>query len=273
MVEGCDRLDPHLPALLLSDTTLIQVRRVIYRDIADSLRRRIETGEYADGSLLPSEASLGASYGASRVTIRKALELLRAEGLVVSRQGLGWMVAGEPFPQSLDALVSIERQLADSGRASRREITDFRFVDAPPAVVEALGPRVLEVGRVNLVDGQPFARVTVWCREDLGVDLSRSQVARSSFYDLVPGGPHRAEQTIGAHAMGEADAALLGVPPGSPALVVRRTTFGPDGRAMLVSEHCFPGHLTEFVAELSPIEADWPAGRDGGSGLRLVGEA
>lgn len=250
------------------------MRRVIYREIADSLRRSIESGDYGDGRLLPSEASLGASFGASRVTVRKALEVLRAEGLVASRQGLGWMVAGEPFPQSLDALVSIERQLADSGRTSRREITDFRFVDAPPTVAEVLGPRVLEVGRVNLADGEPFARVTVWCREDLGVDLSRSQVARSSFLDLLPPGPRRAEQTIGAEAMDEADAALLGVPPASPALVVRRTTYGADGRAMLVSEHCFPGHLTEFVAELSPVPGDHAVGRDGGAGagLRLVDE-
>ena len=250
------------------------MRRVIYREIADSLRSSIETGEYGDGRLLPSEASLGASFGASRVTVRKALELLRAEGLVVSRQGLGWMVAGEPFPQSLDALVSIERQLADSGRTSRREITDFRFVDAPPAVAEILGARVLEVGRINLADGEPFARVTVWCREDLGVELSRAQVAHSSFLDLLPHGPTRAEQTIGARSMDEADAAVLGVPAGSPALIVRRITSGADGRAMLVSEHCFPGHLTEFVAELSPVPADRPAAGEGagGSGLRLVGE-
>ena len=83
-------------------------------------------------------------------------------------------------------------------------------------------------------------------------------------------------QTIGAEAIDPDDADLLAVPAGSPALVVRRTTYGADGRAMLVSEHRFPGHLTRFVAELAPSPADWPAaeGEDGragsGPGLRLV---
>jgi len=245
------------------------VRKVIYLDIAESLRRKITSGEYGAGQVLPSEASLGALHGASRVTIRKALEVLRSEGLVASRQGFGWMVAAEPFPQSLDALVSIERQLAASGRTSEREIIDFAFVVSPAEVAPVLGPRVLEVSRVDLADGRPFARVTVWCREDLGADLSRAQVAESSFHDLLPVGPFRATQTIGAEPMSEADADLLQVPPGSAALVVRRTTFGEAERAILMSEHRFPGHLTEFVVELSKAKAD-DAGA--GSGLRLVGE-
>ena len=243
------------------------MRKVIYLEIADSLRRMIESGRYGEGQVLPSEAMLGKLHGASRVTIRKALEELRSDGLIESRQGFGWMVAAEPFPQSLDALVSIERQLADSGRASEREIVDFEFVDSPPQVASVLGPRVLEVARVNLADGQPFARVTVWCREDLGADLSQAQVARSSFHDLLPVELKTATQTIGADLMSEADAGLLGVPPGSAALVVRRTTFADGGEPILMSELWFPGHLTEFVAELSPAQVD-----DTGSGLRLVGE-
>ncbi|MEM7326505.1 MAG: GntR family transcriptional regulator [Actinomycetota bacterium] len=245
------------------------MRKVIYLEIAEALRQKIEAGEYAEGEVLPSEASLGKLHDASRVTIRKALEVLRSDGLVESRQGFGWMVTSEPFPQSLDELVSIERQLANSGRVAQREIVEFQFVDSPAEVRPVLGDRVLEVSRVNLVDGQPFGRVTVWCREDLGGDLSRAQVARSSFYDLLPGVARRATQTIGAEIMTDTDAELLDVPPLSAALVVRRTTFGDDGRPILMSEHRFPGHLTEFVAELSRAQADDGATE---SGLRLVGE-
>lgn len=254
----------------LSDTTVIQVRKVIYLEIAESLRLKIESGEYAEGQVLPSEASLGTMHGASRVTIRKALEVLRTEGLVESRQGFGWMVTPEPFPQSLDELVSIERQLANSGRTAEREIVEFQFVDSPATVTPILGDRVLEVARINRVDGQPFSRVTVWCREDLGGDLSRAQVARSSFYDLLSVAPRRATQTIGAEIMSDADAELLRVPPLSAALVVRRTTFGDGDQPILMSEHRFPGHLTEFVAELSRVQTDDGVGE---SGLRLVGDS
>ena len=78
--------------------------------------------------------------------------------------------------------------------------------------------------------------------------------------------PGRADQTIGAALAADDDAVLLGVPPRSPVLVVKRTTYDTDGIAMLVSEHVFPGHLTEFVVELaSRADAD-----ESPSGLRLV---
>ncbi|MEM9655229.1 MAG: GntR family transcriptional regulator [Actinomycetota bacterium] len=226
------------------------MRRVIYREIAASLRRGIESGEYTAGELLPSEAALCATFGASRVTIRKALELVRNEGLVASRQGFGWLVVGEPLTQSLDSLMSIERQLGQLGRPLRREMTDFGFIDTP-AQASMLGPRVLQVGRLNLVDELPFARIMVWCREDLATDLSRSQVTNTSFLDLLGQKPQRAVQTIGARAVPNAEAELLAVPEGSPALLLRRTTYDTDDGALLMSEHWFPGHLTEFVAELT----------------------
>lgn len=228
----------------------------------------MSSGEFAAGKLLPSEASLGASYKASRVTIRKALEVLRMEGLVDSRQGFGWFAAADPLPQPLTGLSTIESQLAKSGRRSDRRILDFQFVDAPPLVRPILGERVLEVKRINLADGEPFARVTVWCREDLGADLSKADVERASFYELLSTPIWGADQTIGAQSAGPVDAELLGVPEASAVLVVRRTTSNTTGDAVLVSEHVFPGHLTEFVVEL-PSSSDELAP----AGLRLVNEA
>jgi DNA-binding FadR family transcriptional regulator len=66
----------------------MSVRTIRYQTIADDLRRRVADGEFERG-VLPSEAELSAAYEASRVTIRRALEALRVEGLVESRQGFG----------------------------------------------------------------------------------------------------------------------------------------------------------------------------------------
>jgi GntR family transcriptional regulator len=243
------------------------VRRIRYHQIADELRQQIASGHYVAGHVLPSEAALGAEHGASRVTIRKALELLRAEGLVDSRQGFGWLVAAETLPQPLAGLVTIEAQLAASGRTSERRILDFAFVDAPDEAAEVLGPRVLEVRRLNLADGEPFARVTVWCREDLAASLSKAAVESSTFLDLLDERPGGATQTMGAQIVAADDAALLAIPPGAAVLVVRRVTYSGQGRPMLVSEQVFPGHLTELVAELAWIGDDEAAPP---AGLRLV---
>jgi GntR family transcriptional regulator len=242
------------------------VRQTRYQAIAEQIRTRIAAGEFAAGRLLPSESDLSGTYDASRVTIRRALEQLRADGLVDSRQGFGWFVAADPLRQSLAALGTIESQLADEGVRSTRRVLDFRFVSAPAHVRAVLGSEtVLRVRRLNLADGHPFALVTVWCPEGLGASLSRADVERSPFYELIGVELGGAVQTIGAALAGSADAALLEVPAGSAVLRCERVTQSRDGQPVLVSEHVFPAHLTEFVVHVPRVEASMAP-----SGLRLV---
>jgi GntR family transcriptional regulator len=242
------------------------VREIRYQQIAEELRGRVGRGDLAAGRLLPSESELAAAYAASRVTIRKALEVLREEGLVDSRQGFGWFAAVDPLRQSLGRLGTIEGQLAASGVRSERRILDFRFVRAPARARAVLGvDRVLEVRRCNLADDEPFALVTVWCPEHLGAALSRDDVERAPFYELLDVELGGAVQTIGAAAASVADAGLLQIPVGSPVLRCERVTSTPDGTAVLLSEHVFPAHRTEFVVDLPSADQSIAP-----SGLRLL---
>ena len=244
------------------------MRELRYRTIADDLRRRVESGEFASGRLLPSESELTAAYDASRVTVRKALEALRTEGVVDARQGLGWFAA-DPVRQSLGRLGTIESQLAASGVTPERLVLEFAFTRASRRVRAVLGvDTVLRVRRLNRADGAPFARVTVWVPESLGAGLSRNDVERSSFYDLLErSGEGRlggATQTIGAAAASEADAHVLEIPVGSPVLRCERVTHSVDGKPVILAEHVFPAHRTEFVVDLPAVDSIAP------SGLRLV---
>jgi GntR family transcriptional regulator len=242
------------------------VREIRYRTIADELRRRVSDGTYAAGRLLPSEAEFGVEFDASRVTVRRALELLRDEGLVDARQGFGWFVAAAPLRQSLGRLATIEGQLADGGIRPERRILEFAFERASREVRSVLGAeQVLRVRRLNLADGEPFAVVTVWCRSDLGQHLSRADVERSPFYELLDVPLKGATQTIGADAADGDSARLLQVPVGSPVLRCTRVTTDTDGRAVLLSEHVFPAHRTEFVVDLPQAEPSIAP-----TGLRLV---
>jgi GntR family transcriptional regulator len=246
-----------------------QVRIIRYQEIAADLRARVEAGEFAAGRLLPSEAELGARYDASRVTVRRALEVLRDEGLLDARQGFGWFVASDPLRQSLGRLATIESQLAESGRVPERKILEFAFVPAERKVREVLGTdQVLRVRRLNVADGEPFAVVTVWCPADLGQHLSRADVERSPFYELLPVSLGGATQTIAAEAAAADDAKLLQIPPGSPVLRCERITTDASGRPVLMSVHIFPGHRTEFVVDLQQAEPSIAP-----SGLRLVQDA
>ena len=242
------------------------MRELRYRTIADQLRRRMEAGEFPAGRLLPSESELSEAYDASRITVRRALDTLREEGLVDSRQGFGWFAAGDPVRQALGRLGTIEEQLEASGATAERRILDFGFVKATKRAREVLGcDTVLRVRRLNLADGEPFARVTVWAPEAIGHGLSRADVEASSFYDLLTVPVGGATQTIGAGGASSADAALLDIPAGAPVLRCERITSDRHGRHVLLSEFVFPAHRTEFVVDLPSVDASIAP-----SGLRLV---
>lgn len=240
------------------------MRTIRYQEIAQTIRHRLESE--GPGHVLPSESDLSAEFGASRVTVRRALELLRDEGVLASRQGFGWYVATAPLQQRLGHLQTIESQLEAGGIRPERQILEFAFVAAPPHIAEQLGcAQVLRVKRRNLADGAPFAVVTVWCPAELGQHLSRRDVERRPFYELLDVALRGATQTIGAAAATDDDSRLLEIPVGSPVLRCERLTTTEAGQPVLLSEHIFPAHRTEFVVDLPTAEPSLEP-----SGLRLV---
>ena len=240
------------------------MRTIRYQEIAQTLRQRVQ--REGPGHVLPSESELSQEFGVSRVTVRRALERLRDDGLLESRQGFGWFVAAARVQQRLGRLDTIESQLQERGVRAERQVLEFAFETAPSHVAEVLGTeQVLRVKRLNLADGAPFAVVTVWCHAELGQHLSRRDVERQPFYELLGTRLLGATQTIGAAAVGERDAGLLEVPVGSPVLRCERITTSVEGVPVLLSEHLFPAHRTEFVVDLPQDEPSIVP-----SGLRLV---
>ncbi len=241
-------------------------RSIRYHEIAAALRERIASGAIAPGGMLPSESEMSTEFDVSRVTIRRALEVLREEGSVNARQGLGWFATGAAVSQSLGVLGTIEEQMVANGMVSERHVVEYAFEKATKTVAKALdADQVLRVKRVNTADGEPFAVVTVWCPAEMGKRLSRHDVERSPFYELLDVQLKTATQTIGADAASADEAKLLEIPVGSPVLRCERVTRDADGRAVLLSHHVFPAHKTNFVVELSSATKSIAP-----TGLRLV---
>jgi GntR family transcriptional regulator len=117
-----------------------------FRQIAEDLRERVALGEFGDQGALDSESALCARYAVSRVTVRRALELLREQGLVESHQGSGWFATGGSFHQTL-ALGTFRHAgsaVTESGRVMTRRVVEFGYRQASPALASALGLAALE---------------------------------------------------------------------------------------------------------------------------------
>jgi GntR family transcriptional regulator len=243
-----------------------------YLEVAAALRASLVAGGYGAGGALESEAELGLRYGVSRVTVRRALEELRGEGLVTRRKGAGWFVAVDPVRQALGRVSTVEAALEASGATAERQILEFGFAPAPAPVAASLriepGAEVLRVRRLTLSDGVPFALVTVWLPAALGAQLSRDDAQRAPFYELLAARGTElgsATQLIGADIADADDVRLLGVAPGAAVLACRRVTLARDGTPVVASEHRYPAHRTTFEIDFPCVEPSSEA-----HGLRLV---
>lgn len=229
-------------------------RTYMYQQVADELRARIARGEFRRGQVLPTEVELGAEYATSRLTIRRALAILREEQLLQSRRGFGWFVATRPLEHTLRRLGNIEQQVARTGRSPERSIRHFGLERAQGAAADVLGvEEVLRIDRLNKADEEVLAHSSAWVPATLGSGLSLGQVASTSLYDLLPVEIGGARQRISAIAASEDDAELLGTPEGAPCLRSERIAHALDGTPVVYAIAVFAAHRTEFVVELPQL--------------------
>ena len=245
--------------------------------LAGELRERIGRGEYAASGALESEAALGSRYAVSRVTVRRALETLREQGLVEPRKGSGWFVTGSAFHQTL-ALGSFQHAgsaVADAGRQVVREVVDFGFRPAPAHLLDgalglAAGAEVLYSRSVRRVDAEPLDLVHEWVPAAIALGVSRASAQSPGIWATLRRQGQRiatVRQTVTAGVATGADSSLLGVSLGAPVLLVRRVACSADGAPVALADHRYLAHRFALEVEFR----GWPdAGAPEPPGLRSV---
>ena len=206
----------------------------LYQQIKGLLMRSLGQGEWKAGEALPAEPELAQRFKVSQGTVRKALDALTAEGLLVRRQGKGTFVATHAEAQVQYRFL---RLMPDQGarQAMQRRFLDFRRLRAPADIARALdqkaGDGVLQLRRLLLAGDTPVVLDDIWLNARLfkGLTAERLQAYRGPMYGLFEAefGVQmiRAEEKIRAVAAAEADAALLGVAPRAPLLLVERRSY------------------------------------------------
>lgn len=131
---------------------------MIYKNIAEQLRSRINSAEFRVGEALPAEKRLAQEFAVSRMTVRKAIEVLVEEGLVERRHGSGTYLLQKDVQHESHALNSFAEHMRLIGRTTNNEVVDFRIIPAPPAIARQLRLKVDEsiyfIRRIRYVDGK-----------------------------------------------------------------------------------------------------------------------
>lgn len=209
----------------------------LYQQIKVLILQSLQTGEWKPGELIPSEMELAMRFRVSQGTVRKAIDELAAENLVMRRQGKGTFVSTHAEQQVRYRFLRLIPDTNDGrneGPADRR-IIDCKRLRAPADVARALalrtGDTVLQLRRVLAFQGAPTILEDVWLPGGpfKGLTAERLTGYRGPMYALFETefGVRmvRAEEKIRAVAADTASAELLKAPAGEPLLSVERIAY------------------------------------------------
>jgi GntR family transcriptional regulator len=232
----------------------LEGRGPLYRRLQDALRRAIETSILGPQDALPPERDLATDFSVSRITVRKALDGLVAEGLLQRKQGAGTFVSGRVEKQ-FAKLTSFSEDMAARGRVPRSEwiLRSSGTVTPEESLALGLSPGapVHRLHRIRFADDMPMA---VEYSRVPGFGLPSADAVEDSLYVALQAQglrPTRALQRLRAVLIDEERAKLLGVAPGSPGLYIERRGFLDDGRVIEATESWYRGDAYDFVAELN----------------------
>ncbi|WP_341716518.1 GntR family transcriptional regulator [Micromonospora sp. FIMYZ51] len=219
--------------------TLLDVRRRRAdqaRQVADVLRHQALTGSFGT-TALPREEQLCREFAVSRNTVREALALLVAEGLVERVPGIGTTVVTGKYPHGLHRLMGLAETLHEHGEI-RNEVRAVAVIQAPSAVAHRLrlpeGDQVVYIERVRHLAGAPLSLDLTYLPRDIGEPLLVADLNHRDIFGLIEqltGGPlGTADLSFEAVNADPHTAALLDVADRAALLMVERLTHLADGR-------------------------------------------
>jgi DNA-binding GntR family transcriptional regulator len=227
----------------------------LYYQIAQRMQSAIESGVLAPGSRIENELKLAEQLAISRPTIRRAIQELVDQGLLVRRRGVGTQVVRGRLTRSVE-LTSLYDDLTLSNRIPSTKVLLHEAIVPPTEVLESLtlpaGSTVLHIKRLRYADDVPFALLENYLPEEF-MSLTPEQLEKHGLYRLMRarGTTMRvARQTIGARTKSAEEAELFEQEPGSPVLTMSRTLFDQSGHAVEYGEHSYRPDLYSFEVTL-----------------------
>lgn len=214
----------------------------VYHQLSSILRQQIKDGAFPLDKSMPSEMQLSQSYDVSRVTVRRALETLEGEGLIVRRHGVGTFVAprNTADKSQINRVSGLVENLITLGLETTARLLSYNFdAPTPPIVLQALrlepSDTTLRIDRLRFYKDKPLSVSSVFLPHSIAhLAPEHALDDRPVIRLLEEGGVRadRAEQTISAIPADDDAARQLNVGIAMPLLRMRRTVFDVEGNPL-----------------------------------------
>ncbi|WP_210493606.1 GntR family transcriptional regulator [Patulibacter sp. SYSU D01012] len=232
-----------------------------FESVRDELEERMRSGAIKPGARFPAERRLCEELGVSRATLRAALDLLEADGLVDRRHGSGTYACEPRITIDVSVLISFTEGVLGKGRRPAAQLIDCDRVPARLArfgavVATALGVEpdapVWQIVRLRTANGVPIALERSWFAVERTPDLQAHDLEGRSIYALLAEEyglrPDHASQQLDAVPAEPEDADDLGCDVGAPLMRVTRTARTLAGEPVEYARDLYLPHRSTFVA-------------------------
>lgn len=257
-------MGPTGPGRIASRTLVdVALRTPLYHQVYVVLRSGILEGTYADGSRLPAEHDLCTMFDVSRITVRRALAELQAEGLLRRTRGSGTVVTNRrkasgtrvPLEGMLENLIAM-------GLETQASVLEFGWVVPSADVAAAMGAPpgalVQRAVRVRSTKDGPFSHLTTYVPERVGRSILAEDLGAHPLLTLLERSGVKvasADQTIGATLADAQTAMRLGVDVGSALLTLTRTVRDDAGQVVEYLQALYRPDRYQYQMSLARVDA------------------
>jgi GntR family transcriptional regulator len=231
---------------------------LLYSRVETVLANEIADGDLKVGDQLPTEDSLIARFGVSRITVRRAIQNLVSRGLVEIRRGKGTFVAAPKITQELKELSGFVEDMHALGRRPTARVVSKEIVTADATVAGQLalmkGERVVRIRRVRLADGIPLSYDETYLPLEIGEKIITNNLKAEPIFSLLERKYDvpliEAEYKLDAVAADTEVAAALKVKQQSPIFRIERTSYSTGSRPVDYERLYYRGDLVRFATRL-----------------------
>ncbi len=213
----------------------------LYAQVKNYLQDEIEN-RMKPGDVIPSEPELEKRFNVSRITVRRALDELVSEGLIVRQQGRGTFVRKDPIAQELPRLLSWSAQMRKMGFEPRSAPAEIDLTEPTKEQAAQLnlspGDQLVRIRRLRYADDEPICIMTNYIPEALVPGLVNQGLVNDSLYATLPSfglKPVRGEDRVETRTASDWEASQLNIGKWSPLLQVTRLTRDAANKPLYIA--------------------------------------
>ena len=234
----------------------------LYVQIAEGLIGRIESGELTPGDRLPPERDLSNQLGVNRMTLRRALRVLEAQGVINRRHGVGTYITAPKIDRQMDVVFRFTRGMQKRGYTPGALLISVEQIamDAASARLLAVPPTSLayRIRRLRTINQEPVLLENYTIPQTRFPNLDHFDLQARSIYEIMESeygiAIVRARQSFEPVIATPFEAELLKVRPGAPLMLEKRLSYDNNELPVEAGQDRYRGDRFRFITDAAPFD-------------------